>query len=143
MSGTEMLLQAALKAFVPKETAERYVAQAAQVSAIVEGMVKDGALDGIATLISDVREIKESLARIEFQNGRVFAALQSQQQIFQGGTIHGVLGGPAPGPFDHLAPELRPVIVAGSGNSGDAGSEPDGVRGVHFTAHNQIGEAAE
>lgn len=139
MSGTEMLLQAALKAFVPKETAERYVAQAAQVSAIVEGMVKDGALDGIATLISDVREIKESLARIEFQNGRVFAALQLAEQIHGGGKPDGLSGSPFPGPLDAMVAERGPVAVAGPGDGGHAGRELDGVRGVHFTAHNEVG----
>lgn len=83
MSGPEMLLQAALKAFVPKETA-------ANITTAIEGMLKDGSLDGIAALVTDIRAIKESLARIEFQNGRIFATLQSEQSILQNGENNGI-----------------------------------------------------
>lgn len=127
MSGPEMLLQAALKAFVPKETA-------ANITTAIEGMLKDGSLDGIAALVTDIRAIKESLARIEFQNGRIFAEVQSQQLVHPSGKGDDLPACSATGPVYTLAPNDGPVPVAGPGDGGGASGEPDGVRGEHANA---------
>lgn len=139
MSGPEMLLKAAISAFVPKETA-------AQITAVIEGMLRDGSLDGIATLVSDVREISESQKRIEFGQARIYAVLQ-RQCISDGrtelqGSANEVSGGSRPGPGYIVVAEQRPVAAADHGIAVDAGGEFNGMgvgsdreTNVHFTAH--------
>ena len=131
MSGPEMLLKAAICAFVPKQTAEN-------IAATIEGMLRDGSLDGIATLTTDIREIKQSLARIEFQNAKLFAAVQAL------GMQDRVFGSPGIGLGELVASEQRPILAAIAGDSGDAGGEPHDVRGgdVGQTENNRS-EAAE
>jgi hypothetical protein len=144
MIGPEMLLQAALKAFVPKEVAERYIVQAAELSAIVEGMVKRGELDGIATLVSDVAEIKLSQARIEFGLARIYATFSVEQQFRAARENDRVPGSPGTGPCDLVAPKQQPRLIAGPGNGGDAGGQLNGVRGGDVGEVSSIGsEAAE
>lgn len=121
-SGPEMLLKAALTAFVPKETAER-------LTATIEGMLKDGSLDGIGSLVSDIQEIKRSQARIEFGLARVFAALTVEQQFYAAREADKLLGNSSDGPVATVAQSDGPLTIAGPGNGGDAGGEPDGVCG--------------
>jgi len=130
MSGPEMLLKAAISAFVPKQTAEN-------IAATIEGMLRDGSLDGIATLTTDIREIKQSLARLEFQNAKLFAALQVL------GNGDGIYRGSGSGPVAALVTEQRPEPVADNGTVVDAGSEPDTMGGGSDRTPGQIGEAAE
>lgn len=138
MSGPDMLLQAALKAFVPKQTAEA-------VSAAIEGMLRDGTLNGIGSLVADIQEIKRSQARIEFGLGRIYAGISMQQQFHSGGTKNRLSGNAGTGPDDIMAPIYGPQHVAGSRNNDDAGGEFDGVRGGDIGETGSIGtkDAAE
>lgn len=122
MSGPEMLLQAALKAFVPKETAER-------LTTAIEGMLRDGTLDGIGSLVSDIAEIKASQRRIEFGLAKIFALVQGEQQVHARRTEDGLPGSAGLGPVETVARNDGPLSLAGPGDGDDAGREPDGVRG--------------
>jgi hypothetical protein len=133
MSGPEMLMQAAFKAFMPKETAEK-------IQITIEGMLKDGTLDGIGSLVSDIAEIKRSQARIEFGLARIFAGLSLEQQIHSGGEKDRVSGDTGTGPVNALVAEQQPRLIAGPGSGGDAGSEPDGVRGGDVEADRRFGQ---
>ncbi len=116
-----MLMQAALKAFVPKETAEK-------VQLAIEGMLRDGTLDGIGSLVSDIQEIKQRQARIEFGLGKIFAMLQDQQRFFASGADNGLPGSATDGHVNFVAPNERSISFARPGSDGVAGGEPDGLR---------------
>lgn len=110
MSGAEMLLIAGLKAFVPKETAEQF-------SAALQGMLNDGTLQGLGSLVSDIQEIKQNQRNIMLGMGRLAALLQERSD-------HGVPGGAFDGP--------RLVVLAehgadgGPGGGGNASRQLDG-----------------
>jgi hypothetical protein len=114
-TGPEMLLIAGLKAFVPKETAEK-------INAALTGMLNDGTLDGIGSLVSDIAEIKRAQSRIEFALGRIFAELQSGS--IRADTIE---RNPAVG-LAPLALAERGASGSGGGYSGSSG-EPDNGSG--------------
>lgn len=121
MSGAEMLLIAGLKAFVPKETAD-------QINATLQGMLADGTLHGLGNLVADIAEIKARQITIE--------------AILRHIAANGLPGNPPTVDAPRLAlTEHRTDGQPGSGIS--AGGEPDDGRGVHFTAHNEVGRAAE
>lgn len=65
-SGAEMLLISALKAFVPKETAE-------QINAALQGMLNDGTLNGLGTLVADIQAIKRNQESIMLALGKLYA----------------------------------------------------------------------
>lgn len=121
MSGPDLLLKAALTAFVPKETA-------ADITRTIEGMLKDGTLAGIGTLVQDIQEIKRSQARIEFGLARLFAIVQCGEPISIIGDDNLVSGTLRRGLGEPLASGSRPLAISGPGSGSGTGGEPDDVR---------------
>lgn len=126
MTGMEMMLTNMLKAFMPKESAEK-----------IAGWATDGTFDKIGNIPSDLEEIKRDLAKLQFALAKIYAALSVEQQVFAAGNGDGVSGGTVTGLG--IAPPTEHGTDGGPGGSVGTSGEPDNGRGVHFTAHNEIG----
>ena len=106
MSGMEMLLINTLKAFMPKESAEK-----------IAGWASDGTFDKIGNLPEEISEIKRQQAAILLALGRIFAVLQSGDD--NGLSRNAVGHGPVPALLTECGP-----LGGGSGDS-DASSRTD------------------
>lgn len=96
MSGMELLFINTLKAFMPKEAAEK-----------IAGMIADGTFDRIGSLPSDILEIKSRLEQCEKRFDRLELGLAK---------IYAAICQPVPSP--------TPILQIGNGDrvSSDAGS---------------------
>ena len=120
MSGMELMLTNMLKAFMPKESAEK-----------IAGWAQDGTFDRIGALPSELDEIKRAQARIEFGLARIFAVLQNE-------TIDRVPGGSSPGFVQAALAEHR--TDDGPGGRSSAGGDADNGCGSDLPAGDRIGD---
>lgn len=106
MSGAEMLLVNMLKAFMPKEAAEK-----------IGAMASDGTFDRIGNLPADIDEIKRGMAALHLGQAKIFAALQAlggSDALHSNSQLRLV----APVPTEH-------GTNAGPGNDSGADLQPD------------------
>lgn len=120
MLGMEMMLTNMLKAFMPKESAEK-----------IAGWASDGTFDKIGNLPSELEAIKLQQAQILLGMGRIFAILQERDE-------NGIPGSPAPGPL--------PLALVEHGADGEPGNdigasgEPDSGHGGSAGPAGSVGE---
>lgn len=131
MSGMDMLLVNALKAFVPKDVAEK-------LSEVLQGMIEDGTFEKIASLPSDVAEIKRAIIQLHLGMATIAAhisALESRTGAPARNPLHDssdvISHGIAPTSFaEHRSGEL-----ANCGSPGGTGGEPDNGYGEPVAAN--------
>lgn len=121
MSGPEMLLIAGLKAFVPKNTAEK-------INATLEGMLRDGTLQGIGSLVSDIAEIKARLISIDAilrSQGAGVIAGRCAEAVYERGEDNGLSRDTAAQPRQ-LAPPQHRTDGGPGGGIGTSGQSDNG-----------------
>jgi hypothetical protein len=123
MSGMEMLLVNTLKAFMPKEAAEK-----------IYRMVEDGTFDRIGAVPADIAEIKRAIGQLHL--GLATLAAHHFRCVECGvparNPLHAVAADP--GPVEAASAEHRSGDDADGGSSGVAGCEPDGGYGGSLAA---------
>lgn len=131
MSGMDMLLVNALKAFMPKDVAEK-------LNEILQGMIADGTFEKIASLPSELEAIKRSIGQLHLGVATIAAhvsALESRTGAPARNPLHdspdAIPHGIAPTSFaEHRSGEL-----ANGGSPGGTGGEPDNGYGEPVAAN--------